>query len=721
MASPLRHINLPLFSGIFLAGLILLIALLGPYYALHNPLEETHVAQVDGKWINAPFPPFTVPGFPLGSDNFGRDVFSQMLWALRPTLLLVGYVALIRLLLGTLIGLIAGWDSKFLGSALNSIIGAALSIPTLLVALAIVSVAGSTWGPWGFVLGLSLTGWADSARIVRDQTRIARGQVFVEAARALGQTSFQTVTSHILRQVLPFVWMLLTFEISSTLLVVAGLGFLGYYVGGEVWIWISDTAATRLSGMPELGQMLSSVSGDIYTGPWKMFATGTLVFITVLGFNLLGEGLRRIASSGTQPSRWREALLRWRWRFEDETLPVVRRRVAERPVMYSIIAGVLVLGLVLTVRQVASALQPKPLIYPSPGGHLWGSQWHDPYATMLIDVESIQSPAIIWEFSDATGFSGGPVVAKDGTLYLATMGGTLYSLNPDGIVNWTANLPASSVGTPALDAEGNIYVTDKFGGLSSFTPTGELRWNFQLEESFEATSGPVVDLNGVAYYVIIGDVRAVSPSGELLWQTTAFGRRVSFTPVLSPDGRLVFLRNTPLDAQSGEVVRFDTLPTAEQFIVGLNGLLYSRFENRMTAFEVVNGNAQVLNQIQWSRTALFGFPTLTGVLADGTMWLHFNSDFEDSTLLWLDQNGELINRARFAYRPSMFMGMDRNLVYYVCGSRLQVECAAVRKGESKPIWTITLENGRIISGGALAPGRFYVATEEGYFYALGDQ
>lgn len=719
MGRSLRSINFPLVTGVMLVGLVLLIAILGPNYAPRNPLQETRVIQVDGKWLNAPYPPFTVPGFPLGSDIWGRDVLSQMLWALRPTLLLVGYVAFIRLLLGTMIGLVAGWDGQWLGSALNVVIGAALAIPTLIVALAVVSVAGSNWGPWGFVLGLALTGWGDSARIVRDQARIARGQVFVEAGRAMGQTSFQTVTTHILRQVLPYIWMLLTFEISSTLLVLAGLGFLGYYVGGDVWVWISDTAATRLSGMPELGQMLSSVSEDIYTGPWKMFATGTLVFITVLGFNLLGEGLRRVVSAGSQPSRWREAFIRWWWRIEDESLPRIRGAIARRPIASSLVIGVIALGLFFSAKQVVSFLQPKPLTFPVPGGHLWGSQWHDPYATMLIDVESIEEPAALWEFRDETGFSGGPAVAKDGTLYLASVSGKLYSLDAEGQLNWNVNLPGEAVGSPALDAGGNIYASDSTGGLSSFTPSGELRWSFHVPDSFEATSGPVVSESGIAYYVVIGDVRAVSNSGELLWQTNAFGRRVTFTPILSPGGEFVFLRNTIVDAHSGEIVKFENFPTIEQHIVGQNGLLYSRFENRMTAWEYVEGDAQILNQMTWSRTAFFGFPGQAGVLADGSMWLHYNSEFEDSSIVWLDSKGEFINSARFVMRPSEFMGMDKHFVFYICGSASShLECAAVRKDESDPLWTFPLENGSLVAGGALVPGRLYVATEDGFFYAL---
>lgn len=715
------RLNLPLGLGLLISAFSLALAFAGPSLAPHNPLEETRVMQVDGKFVSAPFPPFIYPEYPLGTDGWGRDVLSQVLWALRPTLLLTGYVALLRLFIGTTIGLLAGWNANAFGAILNNLISTALSIPTLLVALAVVALTGDDWQPWGFVLGLSLTGWADSARLVREQTRLARVQSFVEASRALGQGNLSIVFHHILRLVLPFVWMLLALEISSTILLTAGLGFLGYYVGGEVWVWINDTTATRLRGMPELGQLLSGVNEDIYVSPWKLFASGTFVFITVLGFNLLGEGLRRVAISGRPSPRFFDLSLRLRWGWEENIVLPVKKYAKEFPFAFAM----LVIGLFIVFNgifnQFRSLSQTTVAKSDSPGGHLWSSQYGSPSATLYVDAPGVENPIVAWTFSDAEGFAGGPAVAADGSVYILSKTGTLHALDPDGSAMWGASIPAGGVGTPGLDAEGNIYVSDLAGALTSFTPTGERRWRLDVPESFEATSGPVIGNNNVAYYVVIGNIRAVSSAGVLLWDTSAFSRRVTFSPVLSPDENFVFLRNTIVDAASGEAIKFEGLPTAEQYMVGQSGLLYSRFENKMTGWEYLDGNAEPRSYIEWSRTAFFGFPGLAGVFADGSMWLHYAGEgTEDSTLLWLDKKGNMLNRVQFPYRPSIIGGMDEDFVFYLCGTRQErIECAALEKGVKDPKWSLALEGALDIAGAALVPNRLYVASQDGLLFAIG--
>lgn len=717
------RLNLPLVLGLFIVGFSLTLAFAGPSLAPRNPLEETRVMQVDGKFVSAPFPPFTYPDYPLGTDGWGRDVLSQVLWALRPTLILTGYVAALRLLIGTVIGLLAGWNKNAFGSFLNGLIGAALSIPTLLVALAVVALTGDIWQPWGFVLGLSITGWADSARLVREQTRVAREQSFIEASRSLGQSNWAIVFNHILRLVLPYVWMLLALEISSTILLTAGLGFLGYYVGGEVWVWISDTTATRLRGMPELGQLLSGVNEDIYVSPWKLFASGTFVFITVLGFNLLGEGLRRVASSGSPSPRFFDLFLRLRWGLEEWLISPIKKSAKASPFAVT----VLVIGLlavfigIFNQVKILTETQVKPA--QSPGGHLWSSQYGSPSATLFVNAPGIESPKVMWAFSDAQGFSGGPAVAADGSVYVLTMNGSLHALNPDGSLKWTSSIRAGGVGAPGLDAEGNIYVTDMRGGLTSFTSTGEERWYLEIPDSFEATSGPVIGNNKVAYYMVTGNIRAASSTGTLLWDTAAFSRRVTFTPILSPDEMFIFLRNAVIDATSGEILEFESLPPTEQFLVGQSGLLYARIENKMTGWEYIDGKAEQRSYMEWSRTAFFGFPGMAGVFVDGGMWLHYSGEgTEDSSLLWLDKKGNMLNRAQFPYRPSVIGGMDENFVFYICGTRGDhAECSAVEKEARESKWSLPLEGSVGISGVALIPGQLYVASEEGMLYAIGDQ
>jgi peptide/nickel transport system permease protein len=152
------------------------------------------------------------------------------LWGIRPTIIMVAVVGVIRLFLGVLIGLFAGWSDNRFGWFLNNLITFAVSIPVFLVALGAIALIGPEYGVWTFIIGLSLTGWVETSQQVREQTRIIKEQTYVEAARALGSSRRQILTGHIVRQILPMILMLFAFELSNTLMTTAGLGFLGYYV-----------------------------------------------------------------------------------------------------------------------------------------------------------------------------------------------------------------------------------------------------------------------------------------------------------------------------------------------------------------------------------------------------------------------------------------------------------------------------------------------------------
>jgi peptide/nickel transport system permease protein len=226
-AVPSMQWNWPLIAGIIFVTIITFFAIVGPTIAPKDPGEENNITLIDGKWY---IPPFDIgtPGYPLGSDSFGRDLYSRLLWGIRPTMIMVFVVAVVRLVLGVIIGLSAGWFTGKVGRFLNGLIQVALALPVLLVALGAIAIIGVEFGIWAFIIGLSLTGWVDTALQVREQTRIVKGQVYVEAASAIGATNQQILSNHILKQITPMLLMLFAFEISSTLMLTAGLGFLGY-------------------------------------------------------------------------------------------------------------------------------------------------------------------------------------------------------------------------------------------------------------------------------------------------------------------------------------------------------------------------------------------------------------------------------------------------------------------------------------------------------------
>jgi peptide/nickel transport system permease protein len=135
-------------------------------------------------------------------------------------------VAVVRLGLGLGVGMVSGWSTGWLGRLLKGVTGAALAVPVLLAGLAVNAALNVRLGTWAFVLGLALTGWAETARLVREQTILVRTQPYVEAARALGASGTQIVFRHVLTQIAPLIWMLWAFEISGTLLITAVSGVL---------------------------------------------------------------------------------------------------------------------------------------------------------------------------------------------------------------------------------------------------------------------------------------------------------------------------------------------------------------------------------------------------------------------------------------------------------------------------------------------------------------
>jgi peptide/nickel transport system permease protein len=199
------HANLPLIFGLLITGFIIAVSIWGPSLAQQNPIEQHYTLELDGEIRSPPYPPFRVEGFPLGTDRFGRDTLSQILWGVRPTLVMVGVVAFTRLILGMIIGLSAGWSSGRKERFLESLISMALAIPVLFVALIGITLVGIDKGLPAFIFGLALTGWAETARIISNQTRTIKDQAYVELSRAMGATSARTLFVHIMPQIMPMV------------------------------------------------------------------------------------------------------------------------------------------------------------------------------------------------------------------------------------------------------------------------------------------------------------------------------------------------------------------------------------------------------------------------------------------------------------------------------------------------------------------------------------
>lgn len=385
----LHQRNYPLYLGLGLSLFILGLAIFGPALAPHDPLKEHGVLLINGRYyggppLDRPVPPLLDPRFPLGTDQTMRDVLSRLLWAVRPTLLLCAVVAVVRISVGTVLGLLAGWFGGTPARIIDSLISVSVSVPILAVAVAVVLGVDVGNAVATFVLALTVTGWCDTAAVVRGRTASVRTTPYIESARAIGRGTRGLLWWHVLPQLRPLVPMILAFELASVLLLVAELGYLGYYLGGgsvfEFSIGNFDRQYLLRTGAPELGQMLSDFFSNLYRTPWIPLCAGSIVFLALVAFALLGEGLRRELDV-TRPRRihWRHRLAGWRAAME------------RRPVwaQWGAVSGavlLLALGLLLAVRELPRAAEQAD---PSVGAARWSTTPVPGEQLTSVDLEAL--------------------------------------------------------------------------------------------------------------------------------------------------------------------------------------------------------------------------------------------------------------------------------------------------------------------------------------------
>lgn len=216
-----------------------------------------------------------VPGFPLGNDEFGRCVWSRLLYGARISLT-VGFIAVgIGATIGGFLGLLAAMSSGPVDTVIMRAMDAMLAIPGILLAIAIVGALGP--GMTNVMLAVGLSSVPSYARLVRSSVLSIREREFVEAARALGATTTRIARMHIVPNVLAPVLVVATMQMGSAILSAAGLSFVG----------LGAQAPT-----PEWGSMLSRGREALRIAPHIASYPGLAIFITVMGFNFLGDGIR---------------------------------------------------------------------------------------------------------------------------------------------------------------------------------------------------------------------------------------------------------------------------------------------------------------------------------------------------------------------------------------------------------------------------------------------
>jgi ABC-type dipeptide/oligopeptide/nickel transport system permease subunit len=250
------------------AALILLFTLL----AVFAPL----IARYDPAAIDLPNrlkPPSLA--HPLGTDDIGRDVFTRVMYGGRISLMIGLVPSLISMVLGTAMGLIAGYFGGKTDFFVMRLADVMLAFPSLLLAMVVMYTIGTTL--INLFVALSIISWAGTARVVRAQTLSLREKEFIEAARSMGVKRPVIMLRHILPNCLPSLIVLFTLDIPAAILSEASLSFLGIGAQPPQASW---------------GLMVNAGKKYAYNCPWLILAPGLAILLIVMAFNFLGDGLR---------------------------------------------------------------------------------------------------------------------------------------------------------------------------------------------------------------------------------------------------------------------------------------------------------------------------------------------------------------------------------------------------------------------------------------------
>lgn len=256
-------------GGMFVAAIIvalLFLAVAGPWLITKDPYQTSMFLRLK---------PIGTDGFPLGSDELGRDMLSRLILGTRLSLFMGIMPVILAFFIGGTIGIVAGYAGGWVNSAIMRTVDVFYAFPSVLLAIALSGALGAGIG--NALLSLTLVFVPQVARIAESVTAQVRNMDYIDAARATGASAFTIIRVQVLGNVLGPVFVFSTGLISVCMILASGLSFLGLGVRPPE---------------PEWGLMLNTLRTAIYTQPWVAALPGMMIFITSISFNILADRLR---------------------------------------------------------------------------------------------------------------------------------------------------------------------------------------------------------------------------------------------------------------------------------------------------------------------------------------------------------------------------------------------------------------------------------------------
>ena len=245
---------------------MILMAIFAPWIAPQDPFQGTMVRRLS---------PIGTEGYPLGADELGRDMLSRLIYGARLSLFMGVTPVLIAFVIGASIGIAAGFAGGWMNSVIMRVLDVFYAFPSVLLAIAISGALGA--GIVNGLVSLTVVFIPPIARVAESVTTAVRKLEYIEAARASGASAFTIVRVHVLGNVLGPIFVYATSLISVSMILAAGLSFLGLGVSPPNAEW---------------GLMLNTLRNAIYVQPWLAALPGVMIFLTSISFNMLSDGLR---------------------------------------------------------------------------------------------------------------------------------------------------------------------------------------------------------------------------------------------------------------------------------------------------------------------------------------------------------------------------------------------------------------------------------------------